>query len=231
MDDREHRLFAAVYDPTMRSLEEVALAERRGRLLRDLTGDVLEVGAGTGANLRHYRRAARVVAVEPDRAMRRRLAANLFWATVPVQIGDAAAESLPYPDGSFDAVVFTLVLCTVADPGRALAEARRVLKAGGQLVVLEHVRGDGLMGRWQDLVTPLCRALFGGCHPNRDIAAAITHAGFRLTDVEPFRAMPAWIPVSPMLQAVAVLPTTQPATAVTALAPAPIPTPYHQSDQ
>jgi ubiquinone/menaquinone biosynthesis C-methylase UbiE len=207
MADREHRLFAAVYDAMSRPLEEAALAERRARRLRDLTGDVLEVGAGTGANLRHYRRAARVVAAEPDRAMRRRLAANLFTATVPVQISDAAAEALPYPDASFDAVVFTLVLCTVADLDSALAEAHRVLKPGGRLVVLEHVRGDGAMAWWQDRVTPLWRVMFGGCHPNRDIAAAITHAGFRLAEAEPFRPMPAWIPASPMLEAVAIRPS------------------------
>jgi SAM-dependent methyltransferase len=207
MGDREHRFFATVYDPMSRPLEQAALAERRARLLADLTGDVLEVGAGTGANLRYYRRAARVVAAEPDRAMRRRLAANLFRAVVPVQVSDAAAESLPYPDGCFDAVVFTLVLCTVADPGPALAEARRVLKPDGRLIALEHVRGDGVIARWQDLVTPVWRLLFAGCHPNRDLAAAITSAGFRAAEVEAFRPMPAWIPASPMLQAVAMRPT------------------------
>ena len=210
MRDRKHRLFAAVYDAMSRPLEQAALAERRARLLGDLTGDVLEVGAGTGVNLRHYQRAARVVAVEPDLAMRRRLAANLFGAVVPVQVSDAVAESLPHPDDSFDAVVFTLVLCTVADPGRALAEVRRVLKPGGRLIILEHVRGDGAMARWQDRVTPLWRVLFAGCHPNRDIAAAIAAAGFRLTQVERFRPMPAWIPASPMLQAVAVRPSADP---------------------
>src|ERR687885_5719 len=98
MRDRKHRLFAAVYDAMSRPLEQAALAERRARLLGDLTGDLLEVGAGTGVNLRHYQRAARVVAVEPDLAMRRRLAANLFGAVVPVQVSDAVAESLPHPD-------------------------------------------------------------------------------------------------------------------------------------
>jgi ubiquinone/menaquinone biosynthesis C-methylase UbiE len=121
MAQRGHRLFAAGYDRMTRSLEQAWLGERRARLLGDLTGDVLDVGAGTGANLPYLRRAARVVAAEPDPAMRRRLKAKLEGATagepaeaqVPVEVTDAAAESLPFPDASFDAVVFTLVLCTV----------------------------------------------------------------------------------------------------------------------
>ncbi len=140
---------------------------------------------------------------EPDPAMRRRLAGKAQHADVPVQVDDAAAEALPYPSGSFDTVVFTLVLCTVTDPGRALAEARRVLRSDGRLIVLEHVRGAGGLARWQDRVTPLWNRLGAGCHPNRDTRAAVERAGFRFLEVERFRPMPRWIPVSSWLQGVA----------------------------
>lgn len=110
----------------------------------------------------------------------------------------------PLPAASFDAVVFACTLCTVADLDRALAEARRVLKADGRLVVLEHVRGGGQLARWQDAVTPLWSRLMAGCHPNRDTPAAIQRPGFRLEHIERFDPLPRWVPARPMLQAVAV---------------------------
>lgn len=203
---RGHRVFAAVYDAVMAPVEHAVLARRRAGLLADLGGQVIEIGAGTGANLPYFRRAARVVAAEPDRAMRRRLAARLAAARVPVEVTDDAAGSLHYADASFDAVVCTLVLCTVADLGRALAEIRRVLKPGGRLVVLEHVRGRGALARWQDRVTPLWSRLAAGCEPNRDIATAIENAGFVISQTEVFDPFPRWIPARPMLEAVASIP-------------------------
>ena len=172
-----HRLFAAVYDRLTAQLEHEVLAPRRAALLGGLEGDVLEVGAGTGASLPHFRRARRVVAAEPDPAMRRRMAAKVGQAFVPVELAAAVAEALPYRDASFDAVVFVGTLCTVADPDRALAEARRVLRPAGRLVALEHVRGDGRLARWQDRVTPLWSRLMAGCHASRDTPAAIDRAG------------------------------------------------------
>jgi ubiquinone/menaquinone biosynthesis C-methylase UbiE len=147
---REHQVFAVLYDRMTAPLEQGVLAERRAGLLADLTGTVLDVGAGTGANLPHLRSASRVVAAEPDPAMRRRMAAKLAGAPVPAEITSDVAEALQQPDASFDAVVFTQVLCTVTDPDRALAEARRVLRPGGRLIVLEHVRGSGSLASWQD---------------------------------------------------------------------------------
>ena len=175
-----HRLFATVYDRMTGSLEQAVLAERRAGLLEDLAGEVLDVGAGTGANLPHFRSASRVVAAEPDPAMRRRLAAKLAGAPVPAEITGDAAETLQQPDASFDAVVFTQVLCTVTDPDRALAEARRVLRPDGRLIVLEHVRGAGGLARWQDRLTPLWSRLIPGCHLGRDTAAAVERAGFAI---------------------------------------------------
>ena len=200
---RAHWVFAAVYDPLTRSLERAILAERRARLLDGLDGQVLDVGAGTGANLPYLRQASRVVAAEPDAAMRRRLAARLAQAAVPVELSSDPAEGLRYPDASFDAVVFTLVLCSVASPDRALAEARRVLRPSGRLIILEHVRGTGTLARWQDRVTPLWSLLNGGCHPGRDTAAAIERAGFIFERAEYSDPYPRLVPARPILEAVA----------------------------
>jgi SAM-dependent methyltransferase len=166
--------------------------------------------AGTGANLEHFHAASRVIAIEPDPRMRRQLAAKLPRAPVPVELLDALAESLPQPDGSADAVVFTCVLCTVADVDRSLAGARRVLKPTGRLVVLEHVRGTGRLAQWQDRITPVWARLMGGCHPNRDIAGAIRNAGFTFEHVHHFDPFPHLIPARPMLQATARPPAATP---------------------
>ncbi len=201
---RQHRIFAACYDVMSAPLEREVLRPRRTSLLPGLTGLVLDVGAGTGANLPHLCAAVKVFASEPDAAMRRRLARRAADASVLVEVSNAAAESLPFPDDRFDGVLFTLVLCTVADPDRALAEACRVLKPGGTLIVLEHVRGSGRLAHWQDRVTPVWRWFAAGCRPNRDTRSAVERAGFRWTSVEEFQPIPAWIPVSPMLQGIAV---------------------------
>lgn len=204
MTQHGHRLFAAVYDRMNSPAEREFVGPRRERLLGELTGDVLDIGAGTGANLPYLRCATRVVATEPDPAMRRRLTDRASRSEAPVQVDDAPAEVLPYPEASFDAVVFTLVLCTVTNPDRALAEARRVLKPDGRLIVLEHVRGHGSLARWQDRITPLWRRMAAGCHPGRDTRAAVERAGFTFVEVEDFQPIPRWIPVSPWLSGVAV---------------------------
>ncbi len=198
-----HPVFAAVYDRLTRPLEAEVLAARRAALLGGLEGRVLDVGAGTGVNLAHFRSATEIVAVEPDRAMRRRLGEKAADVAVPVETVDALAESLPLHDGSFDAVVFTCTLCTVTDPARALAEARRVLRPSGRLVVLEHVRGSGRLARRQDRITPLWSRIAGGCHPNRDIHAAVQHAGFEFDAIDAFDPFPRWVPSRPMIQGVA----------------------------
>ena len=186
MSAKGHRVFAAVYDRLNAGAERTWLGTRRADLVARATGQVLEIGAGTGANLAHYQGVERVVAVEPAPAMRARLRSRLDRAVVPVEVSDAPAEHLGLPDASIDTVVCTLVLCSVADPDATLAELRRVLRPGGQLLVLEHVRGEGRRARWQDRVTPLWRRVGAGCHPNRDTRAAIERAGFHLEHQESF---------------------------------------------
>jgi ubiquinone/menaquinone biosynthesis C-methylase UbiE len=203
---RPRRIFAALYDRQLRPLERGWLGQRRGALLGELTGQVLEVGAGTGGNLAHYRHAGKVVACEPDPAMRARLAGKLADAPVPVQLCDAAAEALPFADQSFDVVVCTLVLCTVPDPPAALAESYRVLRPGGRLAFLEHVRGRGRLARWQDRLTPLQVWFAGGCHPNRDTQAAIADAGFAIGPLEVFEPTPNSPITRPFIQGAATRP-------------------------
>src|SRR5215204_239549 len=181
-----HPVFAALYDPKSASAERRWMGGRRRRLLAGARGAVLEIGGGTGANLAHYRDIDRVTIAEPDPFMRNRIGPKLEEARVPVEVSAAGAEALPFPDGSFDTVVSTLVLCTVTDQEAALDEVRRVLRPGGRLLFIEHVRAAGSAARWQDRLEPLWRRLLGGCHPNRDTVAAIEEAGFEIETFESF---------------------------------------------
>jgi ubiquinone/menaquinone biosynthesis C-methylase UbiE len=183
---REHPIFAALYDPMAASAERRWMGERRRRLLAGAHGAVLEIGGGTGANLPHYRDVDRVIVAEPDSFMRKRLGQRLADARVPVEVSDAEAEALPFPDGTFDTVVSTLVLCTVPNQEAALDEVRRVLRPGGRLLFIEHVRAEGSTARWQDRLERLWGWLFAGCHPNRETVATIEKAGFEMEGFESF---------------------------------------------
>ena len=198
-----HRVFAAFYDLMGRAAERGWMGARRSGLLSGVRGTVLEIGGGTGANLPHYRDVERVVSAEPDPFMRRRLASKSGRAPVAVEVSDARAERLPFEDGSFDAVVSTLVLCTVSDQRAALAEVRRVLRPGGRLLFVEHVRGEGFVARFQDKIEKPWKVIFAGCHPNRDTVRAMREAGFEVRALERFRP-PGSLGIVPHVQGVAV---------------------------
>lgn len=182
-DERGHRWFASMYDRMTGPGEARLLSKIRPRIMGEARGKVLEVGAGTGASFQYYTAEADVVATEPDRYMleraRRRLK-NL--GNSRIELRQASAEELPFDDDSFDHVVASLMLCTVRDLPRALAEVRRVLKPGGTLRFMEHVRNDEsrFWGTLQDAIAPAWRWFAAGCNPNRRTQQAIEDAGFQL---------------------------------------------------
>jgi ubiquinone/menaquinone biosynthesis C-methylase UbiE len=184
-----HRWFAATYELMTRANER-RLGPWRQHLLEDLHGDVLEIGAGTGTNFEHYPADARVVALEPDPFMLRRAEAK---RRPNIELRQAPAEDLPFADASFDVVVATLVLCTVRDLPRALSEIRRVLRPGGELRFIEHVRGGGLFGVIQDVAQPVWGWVSAGCQVNRRTEPAIVAAGFEVTAIDR-RKMAPWMP-------------------------------------
>lgn len=182
-----HRAFAAFYNWTSTRAEKAARNPRRERLVGDLTGHVLEVGIGNGLNLRYYRHVARLTAIEPDPYMRQHLAGRAATVLFPLEILPATAESLPFEDAAFDAVVTSLVLCSVEDQTRALSEIRRVLKPGGEYRFMEHVRAGGIGGIILDAIRPGWSFCGGGCQPNRRTEAAIRAAGFTIEAIERYR--------------------------------------------
>ncbi|HEX6691633.1 MAG TPA: class I SAM-dependent methyltransferase [Burkholderiales bacterium] len=176
-------LMAAVYDRFMKVSEQACLGKWRAELLGDLSGEVLEVGAGTGSTLGLYPKAVtRLVLAEPDPHMRRKL----LEKRGTIEVSDAAAERLPFEDASFDAVVCSLVLCSVPDQRAALAEIARVLRPGGRLVFLEHVAADGKPDRlkWQGRIEPVWKHLMGNCHLTRRTEAAIAAAGLQIERIQ-----------------------------------------------
>ena len=183
------RIFALTYDPFLARAERLGIAQARATLLGDVQGDVLEIGAGTGLNVAHYPAAANVTYSEPDPHMAKRLRGR------GVEVLTATAEALPFADGSFDVVVSTLVLCTVPDVPAALREIGRVLRPGGRLLFLEHVRAEpgSRLERWQDRLKRPWQAFACGCDCSRDLLSTLAASGYAVQEVErrEWRFMPA----------------------------------------
>ncbi|MER3455180.1 MAG: SAM-dependent methyltransferase [Acidimicrobiia bacterium] len=193
MPDRKrkpHRIFAAFYSFLAAVAEQGSIGKLRRRLLAGSYGRVLELGAGTGENLKHYPpQVTHIDLIEPDSAMLTRLRSKIAKTTPKpaVSITRAAGEYLPFKDESFDCVVSTLTLCSVQDAPTALSEAARVLKPHGRLLVFEHIESPNRrIAAWQHRLNPLWSRFAGGCHLNRPTKELIEQAGFEATEVEVF---------------------------------------------
>ncbi|MFF8731483.1 class I SAM-dependent methyltransferase [Streptomyces sp. NPDC015171] len=183
-DPVHHPLFARYYARISVAAESgLGLAGLRDRLLAGLSGRVIEIGAGNGLNFRHYpATVAEVVAIEPEPLLRQLALDAALRAQVPVDVVPGAAEALPVKSEAFDAVVLSLVLCSVRDVARTLGEVRRVLRPGGEVRFFEHGRGGGpvMTLAQKALDHTLWPVLNGGCHLSREPVAALREAGFRL---------------------------------------------------
>jgi len=181
-----HRFFAAMYERMSRSSPERNFMEPlRKEIIGQAHGLVLEVGAGTGLNFALYNpeQVERVEAVDPDTAMMRYARERVKTARVPITLTQAPVEVLPFADETFDSAVATLVFCSVTDPLRGLSEIQRVLKHGGTLLMIEHVRAQGaIAGRLQDMITVVNKRIAGNCHWNRDTARTVVAAGFEIQE-------------------------------------------------
>jgi ubiquinone/menaquinone biosynthesis C-methylase UbiE len=178
-----HPLFARLYIRLSEAAEPY-LGARRAELLAGLSGRVIEIGAGNGLNFAHYpATVAEVVAVEPEADLRRRARRAALGVEVPVDVVPGVAEALPVKSEGFDAAVVSLVLCSVRSVPRALAEARRVLRPGGELRFFEHGRawqGGAMVAVQRALDATVWPRLFGGCHLGRETVPALTAAGFEM---------------------------------------------------
>ena len=184
---KNYRLFAAVYDPLLSRAERTFYPEYRRRAAGGARGRVLEIGAGSGANLSYYAADVELTVADANIHMLRRLRAKAEAANVKVDVHHVDAEDLPFDDESFDAVVATLMLCSVDDPARTLAEAWRVLVPGGEIRFVEHVKSlDRGWAFFQNATAFPWKHLAAGCHPNRDTLQAIVDVGFDLEDADHF---------------------------------------------
>jgi len=174
----EHPWLAATLDVVMRPMYPA-----RRFVVPEATGTVLEVGVGTGLNFGLYRDVTALEGIDPDPHMLARARVRAADLPFPVGLHQTGAERMPFADGHFDTAVITFTLCTIPDPAAALAEVRRVLRAGGRLLFVEHTRSiQPLVGGVQDALTPLWKKIGGGCHLNRRAVELVRAAGFQVRE-------------------------------------------------
>lgn len=179
--------FPKVYDKAMKPLEKIRISQLRTAIVGRAHGHVLEIGSGTGANFPFYKSAERVDAIEPNKRMSSQSIPLIKKSTVPIELHTAIAENLPFQDDLFDSVVATLVFCTIPDPEKALQEIRRVSKPGASILFLEHVKmPQATLGKAQELLTPLWKRTFDGCHLNRDTLALINNSPLSIKKVNSY---------------------------------------------
>jgi SAM-dependent methyltransferase len=201
-------LFPYIYRFGQPMFDRLFYNRYRRAAIAHASGRLLMVGLGPGTDLKFVPPAVTSVsAVEPVAAFRRAAARIARRRGISADIVDGMGESIPFPDNSFDSVHIGLVLCSVDDVAATLGEIRRVLAPGGKLVVLEHVRGDGAMGRFQDLVAKPWSWLAAGCEPNRRTVDSIAAAGFDTTGLRSIRT-PVPFPCKPHLQGIATVTAT-----------------------
>ena len=184
------RLFARFYDRVQASYD-ARMAPRKEALFADLSGTVVEIGPGTGANLPHLPRDVRWIGIEPNPHMHTRLRQRATTMGIDAEFRLASAQGLEFDDASVEVVLGTLVLCSVPDPAAVLAEVRRVLRPGGRFIFIEHVaapRGT-LLWRTQRLVCPLWSLMADGCRPDRELGTALRAAGFSSLELEEFHVV------------------------------------------
>lgn len=188
--------FNAAFFTVMGGYLDWLMRSRKQRVFANLPPEIVELGPGVGANFRYLPAGTRVIAVEPNPAMHARLRARAVRHNIELELHDVVGERLDLPDASADMVVSSLVLCTVEDPARVLAEVQRVLRPGGRYAFVEHVgaKDHPVLRRIQRLVRRPWAWVFEGCSCERDLAGVISTAGFASVDLEEYRIHSPFLP-------------------------------------
>lgn len=200
---------AELYDTLMLRSDSAGFADERRRLVADISGNVVELGCGTGLMFPYYSESVKLLAIDLDQEFLARAHERARSAVASIEVRQVSAEAIPAAEHSQDAVVVSLLLCSVENIERVLGEVRRVLKPGGKLALIEHVRSDGAVaGPLMDVLDPVWLYLNRqGCHMNRRPLTRLRQCGFVVEQVVPFQVFSAGLPAFPMRR---ILATVQP---------------------